>query len=249
MYRAIIIEDEQLSANLLEAMILDAGSNIEILDKCYDLPSGVKSIKWHSPDVVFLDIEMPVYSGIQLLEFFNPEEFNFNIIFTTASSQYAVKAFEMCAVDYLMKPIQEIKLKAAIDKLISKKHFPVSKALPVLQQNFQHEKITKIVVPIMNGFEILNLKDIMYLQAEGSYTRIYFETNTNMLVSKNLKHFEFILADLNGFIRIHRSFIANIHFTKKLLKVDGGTLLMENKTELPVSEDKIEIILEMLKHL
>jgi two-component system LytT family response regulator len=94
-------------------LIHDADSSIEILDKYYDLPSDVKSIERHSPDVVFLDIEMPVYSGIQLLEFFNPEECNFNIIFTTASSEYAVKAFEMSAIDYLMKPIQEKKLKAA----------------------------------------------------------------------------------------------------------------------------------------
>ncbi len=105
------------------------------------------------------------------------------------------------------------------------------------------------MVPIANGFEIVNLKEVCYFKAEGSYTQIFFAGNTSMLVSKNLKHFEFILSGISSFIRIHRSLIANINFAKKLLRTDGGTLFMENKKELPVSDDKMETILEMLQKL
>ncbi|MGK2862771.1 MAG: LytR/AlgR family response regulator transcription factor [Chitinophagaceae bacterium] len=249
MVRAIIIEDEQHAAKLLEEMLHEINPSIKILEKCSDLPAGVKSIKKNAPDIVFLDIELPVYSGIQLLDFFNPEEITFHIIFTTASNEYAVRAFEMSAVDYLMKPIQEEKLQAAIEKILRKQASSGIEMLPVLKHNFQQEASRKIVVPVTYGYEILNLKDICYFKAEGSYTQIFFTTNKSMLVSKNLKHFEFILTGLNNFIRIHRSFVVNINFAKKILRKDGGILFLENNTELPVADDKMPIILESLQKL
>jgi len=249
MLRSIIIEDEQHAANLLEAMLHDIDPTIQILEKCGDLPGGVKSIKKNAPDIVFLDIELPVYSGIQLLDFFNIDEITFHIIFTTAANEYAVRAFEMSAVDYLMKPIQIEKLRAAIEKVISKQTIPAMEILPVLKQNFQQEAQNKIVVPVANGFEILNLQDISYFKAEGSYTQIFFASNTKMLISKNLRHFEFILTNIKSFIRIHRSFIVNINFAKRILRKDGGTLILENNIELPVADDKMEIIIESLQKL
>jgi two-component system LytT family response regulator len=249
MPKAIIIEDEQQAANLLEAMLSEIDSSVQVVEKCQDLPAGVKSVKKHSPDIVFLDIELPVYSGIQLLDFFNPEEINFHIIFTTASNDYAVRAFEMSAVDYLMKPLQSEKLKAALEKVSRKQLISGLESLPLLKQNFQPDGNRKIVVPVASGFEILNLKDICYFKAEGSYTQIYFNDGNPLIVSKNLKHFEFILAGMNSFVRIHRSFIANISFAKKIFRKDGGILVLENNTELPVAEDKMQMILEALAKL
>ncbi|SRR5260221_1779031 len=249
MLKAVIIEDEQHAANLLEGILHEIDPAIQVLEKCNDLSAGVKSIKKNAPDIVFLDIELPVYSGIQLLDFFNPEEITFHIIFTTASNDYAIRVFEMSAVDYLMKPIQEEKLKAAIEKVFRKQITSGIEILPVLKQNFQQEVNKKIVVPVANGFEILNLKEIYYFKAEGSYTQIFFASNKNMLVSKNLKHFEFILTGINSFIRIHRSFIVNINFAKKILRKDGGTLFLENNIELPVADDKMQLIFESLQKL
>jgi len=249
MCRAIIIEDEQHAANLLEGMLHDINPSVQVLEKCGDLPAGVKSIKKNNPDIVFLDIELPVYSGIQLLDFFNPEEITFHIIFTTASNEFAVRAFEMSAIDYLMKPVQEEKLAAAVDKAMRRQNGLRTDMLPVLKQNFQPGTSKKIVVPVANGFEIYNTKDIYYLKAEGSYTQIYFAGNTSMLVSKNLKHFEFMLSGIDNFLRIHRSYLVNINFAKKIMRSDGGTLMLENKTELPISEDKMEMVLEVLQKL
>ena len=249
MLRTIIIEDEPAAANLLSEMLKDIEPEVAVLDKCPDLPSGVKSIKRHAPDIVFLDIELPVYSGIQLLEFFKPEEINFQVIFTTAYNDYAMKAFEMSAVDYLLKPLQEEKLHAAVKKVYMKQA-PASVALlPALKENLQPNNSKKIVVPVASGFDILNLEDICYFKAEGSYTNIFFCDTSSLLVSKNLKHFEFILSGLNHFVRIHRSYIANINHVKKIMRKDGGILLLENKSELPVAEDRMDRIIEALQKL
>lgn len=249
MLRTIIIEDEPAAANLLSEMLKDIEPEVTVVEKCPDLPSGVKSIKRHAPDIVFLDIELPVYSGIQLLDFFNPEEINFQVIFTTAYNDYAMKAFEMSAVDYLLKPLQEEKVHAAIKKVYGK-GAPASVALlPALKENLQPNNLKKIVVPVASGFDILNLGDICYFKAEGSYTHIFFRDNSSLLVSKNLKHFEFILSGMPHFIRIHRSYIANINYVKRIVRKEGGILLLENKAELPVAEDRMDRIIDSLQKL
>jgi two-component system LytT family response regulator len=248
MLKAIIIEDEPHAADLLQNMLLDIEPALTILDKCRDLPSGVKSIKRHLPDIVFLDIELPVYSGLQLLDFFNPEELQFHLIFTTASNDYAVRAFEMSAIDYLMKPLREEKLRLALEKVLRSQPAPKPDRFPVLKQNMEPNGNKRIVVPVANGFEILPVKDICHLKAEGSYVNIFLVAGGSLLVSKNLKYFEFVLAGNRNFVRIHRSFIVNLHFVKKLIRRDGAFLVLESKLELPVTEDKIDTILDLLQN-
>jgi len=249
MLKTIIIEDEPAAAHLLEEMLKDIEPRVEVMEKCSNLPQGVKSIKRHSPDIVFLDIELPVYSGLQLLEFFNPEEITFQIIFTTAYNEYAMKAFEMSAVDYLLKPLQEEKLNAAIQRVYMKQAPTSVELLPALKENLQPNNYKKIVVPVASGFDIINLADICYFKAEGSYTNIFFCDTASLLVSKNLKHFEFILSGITHFVRIHRSYIANLNYARKIIRKEGGILLLENKSELPVAEDKMDSIIDLLHRL
>ena len=249
MLKTIIIEDEPAAAHLLEEMLKDIEPQVEVIEKCSDLPSGVKSIKRRCPDIVFLDIELPVYSGLQLLEFFNPEEITFQIIFTTAYNDYAIKAFEMSAVDYLLKPLQEEKLEAAIKRAYVRGASASLKHLPALKENLQPNNSKKIVVPVASGFDIINLEDVCYFKAEGSYTNIFFCDGGNLLVSKNLKYFEFILSGITHYVRIHRSYIVNINYVKKIIRKEGGILLLENKSELPVAEDKMESIIALLHKL
>jgi two-component system LytT family response regulator len=160
-----------------------------------------------------------------------------------------MKAFEMSAVDYLLKPLQEEKLNAAIKRVYLKQSPASLELLPALKENLQPNNNKKIVVPVASGFDILNLNDICYFKAEGSYTHIFFADNTNLLVSKNLKHFEFILSGINHFVRIHRSYISNINYIKKIVRKEGTILLLENKSELPVADDKMDRILELLQKL
>ncbi|HEX3024418.1 MAG TPA: LytTR family DNA-binding domain-containing protein [Chitinophagaceae bacterium] len=241
--KVIIIEDEKKAADLLQQMLFQIDPAIEIIDKCSDLTLGVKSIKKNNPDLVFLDVELPVHSGLQLLEFFEDDEINFAIIFTTASNQYAVNAFEMSAVDYLLKPLDEEKLRLAVQKFYNQQKITAAQNISVLKQNLQSPESKKIIVPVVSGFEILKVSDIIYLKAEGSYTKIFLAGNNSLTVSKNLKYFETIFELNNYFIRIHRSFIANIHLAKRIVRKDGYFLIMEDETQLPVIAEKIEEII------
>jgi two-component system LytT family response regulator len=242
--KVVIIEDEKKASDLLEKMLLSIDNTIEIANKCFDVPSGVKSIKRDVPDVIFLDIELPVYSGLQLLEFFNEDEINFKIIFTTASNQHAIQAFEMSAIDYILKPIQEEKLKNTLQKLQKQIGVP-SKNLSVLQQNFKNNGSKKIAVPISNGYEIIPLEDIKYLAAEGSYTKMFLKNDESVLISKNLKYFDDTLKN-TIFIRIHRSYIVNVNLIKKIIRNDGGMVLLEDGTQLPIITEKIDSLLQLL---
>jgi len=245
MTKALIIEDEKKAADLLEKMLWECDPAIEIVQKCNDLPTGVRNIKKFHPDIVFLDIELPVYSGLQLLDFFNEDEIDFDIIFTTASNQHAIHAFEMSAIDYLLKPLQEEKLKHAIQKFRQQvSAWP--KNIPILKQHLQGDEIKKIVVPVLNGYDFLSLSDIYCLKAEGSYTKIFLRNKESLLVSKNLKYFEDILSPSVHFIRTHRSYIANIRFAKKITRSDGWFLILQDETEIPIIAEKIDEILKIV---
>lgn len=247
MIKALIIEDEQKAAEMLGIMLQRNQQDVEVVDKCSDLPSGVRSIRKYKPDLVFLDIEMPGYSGLQLLEFFNEDEIDFNIIFTTAFNDYAIKAFELSAIDYLLKPIQIDKLNASVDKFRRRQQKDIAslEKLKMLQQNL-NGTLRRIAVPVSSGVEIINLDDILYLQAEGSYTRIHLANEQPLTLSRNLKHFEDQLADDHHFFRSHRSFIVNTAYVKKVLKSDGGTLQLNNGASLPITPDRIEDLIGLI---
>lgn len=247
--KAIIIEDEGKAAQLLELMLTNIDPNIVVVEKCKDLPSGVRSIKKNRPDMVFLDIEMPGYSGLQLLEFFNEDEIDFSIVFTTAFNDYAVKAFELSAIDYLLKPLQEDKLQHAIEKYKKIKLGSSAKNIALLKHNLQTNLSRKIAIPVANGLEIIKLEDLNYFQAEGSYTKIFTRGKPPILVSKKLKYFEDLLEEDSSFIRCHRSYMVNIHSIKKYVKSDGGALIIEDGAEIPISVDKTEEILKLLNNL
>ena len=244
--KVIIIEDEKIASDLLQQMLIEIDANIEIADRCYDLPSGVKSIKKHDPELIFLDVELPVYSGLQLLDFFDAEDINFKIIFTTASNKHAIQAFEMSAIDYVLKPIQPDKLKQAISKYKEQILNKSSENITILTQNLQTPNIKKIVIPVQTGFEILNIIDIVYVKAEGSYTKIVLNNNVSYTMSKNLKYFESVLESNPHFVRIHRSYLANINFIKRILRNDGYYAVFDDTTQLPIVNDKIEEVIKLI---
>jgi two-component system LytT family response regulator len=244
--KVIIIEDEKIASDLLQQMLLEIDVTIEIVDRCYDLSSGIKSIKKHEPELLFLDVELPVYSGLQLLDFFNEDDIDFKIIFTTASNQHAIQAFEMSAIDYVLKPIQQDKLKQAINKYKEQAVVKSYENLSALTQNIQTPNIKKIVIPVSTGFEILNVKDIIYIKAEGSYTKIYLKNNISYTMSKNLKYFESVFETNISFVRIHRSYLVNINFITRIIKNDGFYAVFGEATQLPIINDKIEEVIKLI---
>lgn len=243
--KAILIDDEKRARISLSLLLTEYCPEIEIIAECENLAEGVKAIRKFNPQIVFLDIEMPGHSGLELLDFFNEEEIHFAIIFTTAYNEYAIQAFKFSAIDYLLKPIVAEELIEAIKRL--QKQQQKKETYQLLQQNIQRENINKIAVPTANGLLFLETDHILYIKGEGAYSEIYLTQNQQHLVSRNLKNFEAILQADERFVRIHKSYIINFNYIMGYTKSDGGNLLLENNVQLPISSDKVAQILEKIQ--
>lgn len=233
--RAIIIEDEAKARRVLEELLKTYCPDVELLEAVSNVPEGVKAIQKHQPDLVFLDIEMPQYNGFQLFDFI--EEVNFEVIFTTAYQEYAIQAFEVSAIAYLLKPIQIEKMVQAVEKVAEKKQRQSKERLQVMKTNLHQEKISKLAFPVAEGYLFLETNEIMYLTAEGAYTMVFLRNNKKVLVSKSIKNLEEML-DFSPFLRVHRSFIINLNAVKQYVKQDGGYIVMENEESISLSKEK-----------
>lgn len=241
--KAIIIDDEVMARNLLKGMLEEFCTDVEVLDTCEDLPSGIISIRKNKPDIVFLDIEMPRYSGLEILNFFGEDEIDFSIVFTTSYNEFAIRAFKLSAVDYLLKPIEPDDLINAI-KLCDKRK--TEAGWVSLKENLKVEMVKKIPIHTPTSIIYIELNDIMFLKGEGAYTKIFLNSNTTVMESKSLKHFEELLGTEKSFLRTHKSYIANINYVSELVKSNGGYLKIRD-FEINISSDKIPLFLEMMK--
>lgn len=245
MLKAIIVDDEGKARRILERFIMEYCPQIEIVAMAEDVPQAVKAIQKTNPDVVFLDIEMPGYNGFQLLEFF--DTIDFEIIFTTAYSEFALRAFQVSAIDYLLKPIQIDQLTQAVQKLEKMNgHSLIKERLATLEKNLEEYKIKKIVIPLSEGSLFVELKDILYLKAEGSYANIFFKDGNKVIVSKNLKDYEDQLTMEEGFFRTHRSFLVNTDYIKQISS-DGSEATMINDAVINISRERKQELAIYLK--
>jgi two-component system, LytTR family, response regulator len=220
--------------------------NIDICAVCDDLPSGVIAIRKHKPDLVFLDIEMPKYNGLEIVNFFDEAELNFGIIFTTAYNQYAIQAFKTSALDYLLKPIDIDELKACLNRYEFKQKTwseNIIKANQILQPN------TKIAIPDGNNLLMIDTKDIIYLKADNSYTSIHLNNGKTHVTSRFLKNFEDHLKNYASFFRCHKSYIINTDFVTSYSKSNGGTVFLTNNYEIPVSTEKSEELISLFNKI
>lgn len=235
-YTAIIIDDEAKARKGLQLLIKHFCPNITVLGSYGSVPESVIAINKKDPDIVFLDIEMPEYSGFELLGFF--KEVTFEIIFVTAYNQYALKAFEVSAIDYLLKPIDGDMIKKAVEKAtkrIGTKQ--MQQSIETLQRNTDTNFFRKIGLPVSDGVLFVKVDEIVYLQAEGAYTQIYLENTNKILVSKSMKYFEELLAGWSFFFRSHRSYLINVNFVKKFNR-NEGFLMLDNKKNIPLARDR-----------
>lgn len=237
--RSIIVDDEKNARLALRGILEEGFPEIEVIDECIDVPSAVKSINKNKPDLVFLDISMPGYSGLELLKFFDDDSISFKVIFVTAHSEYAINAFELSAVDYILKPIQFQKLQKAIEKVKN----TTKQNIQPLQENLEAASPKKIALTLIDGVAFYELDKIIYLKAEGSYTTFFLENGQKIMVSKRLAEFERLEA-ISSYLRIHRSHIINYNKISKILKHAGGSVVMENEHELSISSDKKAILME-----
>jgi two-component system LytT family response regulator len=240
--KVIIIDDEPKARKLLHQLLKENCNQIQVIAECEDLPNGVKNIRKLKPDLIFLDIEMPGHSGLELLDFFNEDEINFGIIFTTAYNQYAIQAFKLSAVDYLLKPIDEEDLINSVERF-SKKNIPEKRNFNVLKENLVSDSNKKIAVPIGQSIKFIEIEKIIVLKADNSYTEMVLSTGETLIVSRTLKNFESALPLENDLIRVHKSYLVNKNCITEYVKSDGGYLVLNNKMQIPVSSEKAEELL------
>ena len=243
--KAIIIDDEKRARVSLALLLQEYCPQITVVAECENLPEGVKAIRKFQPDLVLLDIEMPGHSGLELLDFFDENDVNFCIIFTTAYNEYALQAFKFSAVDYLLKPINPEQLSEAIARLEKQKQKVENYKL--LKETIHQDSLTKIAVPSGNTLIFIDTTKISYIKGEGAYSEVFCNNNTKHLVSRNLKNFEDILCLDSRFMRVHKSYIVNFEQVVAYNKSDGGSLELETGIHVPVSPDKAQIILDKIQ--
>lgn len=246
-YTAIIIDDEESARHTLKLLLKKHFPNITVLGDYESVPDGVLGINKHQPHIVFLDIEMPRYNGFELLGFF--QEINFEIIFVTAYNQYALKAFEVAAIDYLLKPIDIKLFKKAVEKATERIGTTQMKEhLDALQRNTTSNAFNRIALPVTEGLLFIEADDIVLIEAGGAYCTIHTTTNEPILVSKPLSYFEDIVSNRNNFYRCHRSYLVNIHFIKKFNRGENS-VEVDTGQSVPISRDKKNSFEQLLRNV
>lgn len=244
--KALIVDDEAKARRILETLLKEYFPQITLLDSAVNVPEALRTIHQHQPHLVFLDIEMPGYTGFQLLELIGKP--SFEVIFTTAYADYALQAFEVSAVDYLLKPIRIPKLQQAVEKAILRISTAVSSEanMVVLQQNLQSSHLQKLAVPVADGLLFVDTNDLILLEAEGAYTRLHLLNQPPVLISKMIKDFEVVLEQHPDFFRCHRSYLINMNHVVKYNRTDGGSIVLRNEKEVMLARDKKEAFLKQI---
>lgn len=218
---AIIVDDEESARDVLENLLKRFCPKVEIIEKCENVPNAVEAVKKYQPHIVFLDIEMPNYAGYEIVDFF--EEVDFQIIFVTAYDHYALRAFEVAAVDYLLKPINIDRLKLAVERASNRVELDKNKArMRVLSQSLQNKTLTNLIVTERGNQYIVPISSIIAIEAQESYCAIYTAAKKYMM-SNNLKHFEELFKDSANLFRVHKSWIISKlhiqHYSRAELKI------------------------------
>ncbi len=248
MIKVLIVDDEPKSCEILKLRLAKYSTKLSVIGVANEISTATKLINELSPDVIFLDIQMPGGSGFDLLKQF-PEQ-DFLVVFVTAYNEYAIQALKLNALDYLLKPIDPDELNLTVDKIIHKlsskeiREENINLLQVVKSQiDFSEGKVHKMIIPFINGFEVINIDDIVYFEADRNYTKIVFNNKSEKIISRTLKEFENLLSGLN-FFRIHHSYLINLNHVIKYYKGKGGYVIMSNGQPLNVSRVKKEEFLK-----
>jgi two-component system LytT family response regulator len=245
MISAIIVDDEPYSCKALATLLERYCPEVNVVDICYSAATAIQSIKDRNPQLVFLDIEMPLMNGFELLE--QLPTIDFDLIFTTSYDQYAIKAIRHSALDYLLKPIDAEELQAAVQKAKNSMKPPLPQQIAVLLKKFYHGPgaISKIGIPTMEGLQMISMENIISCASERNYTILYLKNKQKIIASRTLKDIEEMLEDYS-FLRIHHSYLVNLNEVEKYIKGEGGYLQMSDGSTVDVSRSRREILLKKL---
>ena len=250
MIKTIIVDDEKLSRKTLRKLLELYCPTIDVIAECENVAEASKQTLLLKPDLVFLDVAMPVKNGIEFLK--ELDDVNFEVIFVTAHDKYILQAIRLAAVDYLQKPVEEQLLITAVSnaaKRIYQKtaNNQVDAFLHNMKQQAGQQEM-QLCIPSIKGFQLVRLSEIVYCEAENTYTYIHFKDGRKTLVSRPLLDYELMLQD-NNFFRIHKSTLINLEHIKEYHKGEGGFVTMCNGKSLEVSRRKKEIFITKIKGL
>ncbi|HEV8271523.1 MAG TPA: LytTR family DNA-binding domain-containing protein [Chitinophagaceae bacterium] len=248
MIRTILVDDELRGLNTLKKLLQEYCPDIKIIAECTNAESAKEKLELLEPQLVFLDISLPDRTSFDVLA--DIDKVNFEIIFVTAHDQYTLQAFHYSAIDYLMKPIDEDLLIDAVRRAVkritaSSINDNVSTLLHNLHKT-QTPQDMKLCVPSVKGFQVVELKDILYCEASGSYTNLLFDDKHTICSAKTIHEYEDLLSDA-GFVRIHKSFLVNLRHVKEYIRGEGGAVLLSNDKEVEVSRRKKDFFLMKMK--
>lgn len=242
--KAIVVDDiAELRRHLIQTL-QDVDAAIQIVGEAENVLGAVELIRKLKPDVVFLDVEMPQYSGLELFSFLEQSEWNMEVVFVTAHAHYAVKAFELSAVDYILKPVTVDAIKRTLARLQQRMALKAVSAsrLQTLQQQLSAPTLkTKMALSSAESIRLVAYEDILYLKANRVYTQFFLLPEEELLISKPLAEFEEVLPK-DYFLRVHRSFMVNLHHVIAYHKQEN-TIQLTSGEQLPVAADKKEILL------
>lgn len=237
MLKAVIIDDERDSREILAAYLKRYCQDVDVCGFGESVVTGLEVIRKHDPDIVFLDIEMPYGNGFDLLH--QAEPASFETVFVTAFDNYAIQALNQSAAYYLLKPIDIDELSKAVEKIQKERMNGLPRHAGVLLENLKNTtpQLQKVMLPTLEGFEVVSVQSILYCEAVDNFTRFHFDDRKELLICRTLKHYEEVLSAHN-FIRIHRSYVVNPEFVIRYNKGKGGTVTMKNNRELDVSPNR-----------
>jgi two-component system, LytTR family, response regulator len=244
MVKAVIVDDEPYCCETI-ATLLEDHREVLVVAVCYSAMDALVAIQKFSPDVVFLDVEMPKMNGFEMLE--QLPAVDFEIIFTTSYDQYALKAIRFSAIDYLLKPVDSEELNKAVEKIIRRVQKPIQQQLQLLLQKIQNPSspVNKIALPTIDGLQMISIDSIISCESESNYTTLFLKNKQKMVVSRTLKEMEELLED-HSMLRVHRCYVVNLNEVEKYYKGDGGYLVMSDGTTIDVSKSRKQVLMQKL---
>jgi two-component system LytT family response regulator len=243
MIKAVLVDDEIHCLDTLEMLLCDYCPEVQVAGRCVSAENAIELIDKLKPELVFLDIEMPLMNGFELLE--NYHQIPFSVIFTTGYDQYAIKAIRFSALDYLLKPIDPKELVTAVHKMNVQKNHPSMEQFLMLKDHFQHREsnFNKVAIPTIEGFELIPVDQLLYCEANDNYSQLFLKNGTKVTACRTLKEIEEQLDDFDSYLRVHHSYIVNLNEAKKYVRGDGGYLIMSNGSTISVSRSRKEMLL------